>query len=268
MSGCLQSGMCEVKPMKAFCIKIAGLVTRVEPMFESTALYSRNYLCEEEPDFSVSVTQEDLQLVQDMLDNEAREEGMKLRKFTDPFLERTAIQWKIADELILRGTLLLHGSTVGLDGGAYLFTATCGTGKSTHTRLWREAFGERAVMVNDDKPFLQITSTGVTAHGAPWSGKHGLDTNISLPLKGICILRRGPENEIKRITPEEAMPMLRHQSHNPADPRAQQEVASLLKKLAETVPLWEMHCTKSIDAAYVSYHAMSGSRREDHEFSV
>lgn len=244
--------------MNSFRIRIAGKVTEVQPLFESTEVYCSRYLCDAQPEFSVSVTKEDLLFEQHMLDVEAREEGMKLRKFTDPFLERTAIQRKIADELVKHNTLLLHGSTIGVDGEAYLFTATCGTGKSTHTRLWREVFGERAVMINDDKPFLQIGDTGVIAHGAPWSGKHGLDTNISLPLKGICILHRGAENVITRMTPEEAIPMLLHQSHAPVDLCAQKRVVSLVKKLAETVPLWQMHCTKSPDAAYVSYHAMSG----------
>lgn len=244
--------------MDTFRIRIAGIVAQVQPLFESTAAYCGKYLCEETPAFSISVTPEDLQFEQHMLDMEADEEGMKRRKFTAPFLERTAIQRKIADELLERNILLLHGSTVGVDGEAYLFTATCGTGKSTHTRLWREAFGHRAVMINDDKPFLQITPAGVIAHGAPWSGKHGLDTNISLPLKGICILRRGPENVIRQITPEKTIPMLLHQSHSPADLGAQQKVDSLVKQLAETVPLWEMYCTKFLEAAYTSYHAMSG----------
>ena len=192
-----------------------------------------------------------------MLDIEAREEGMKLRKFTAPFLERSAIQRKIAEELLHYDTLLFHGSAVAVDGFAYLFTAACGTGKSTHTRLWREVFGERAMMINDDKPFLQITSNGVTVHGSPWSGKHGLDTNLSLPLKGICILRRGPENDIRRVAADDAAPMLHHQSFVSANPESQAQVHSLVESLMQHIPLWEMECTKDPQAAIVSYEAMS-----------
>ena len=32
--------------------------------------------------------------------------------------------------------LLLHASAVEVDGKAYLFSGPCGTGKSTHTKLW------------------------------------------------------------------------------------------------------------------------------------
>lgn len=244
--------------MDAFKIEIAGLVTQVHPLYETTAVYCRNYLTDKMAAFEISITEEDLAFEQQMLDIEAREEGMKLRKFTGPFLERTAIQRKIAEELLKHNTLLMHGSTVGVDGAAYLFTATCGIGKSTHTRLWRETFGDRAVMINDDKPFLKIGSEGVVAYGSPWSGKHGLDHNIGLPLRGICILRRGQVNQIRRITPDEAKEMVYHQSQGTADTCLQDEIRTLADRLMEIVPLWEMDCTKEPEAAWVSYEAMSG----------
>ena len=243
--------------MDAFKIQIAGLVTQVQALYETTAVYFRNYITDLPARFTVTVTEDDLLFEQRMLDIEAKEEGMKLRKFTPPFLERAAIQRKIAEELLHYDTFLLHGSTVAVDGAAYLFTAACGTGKSTHTGLWREVFGERAVMINDDKPFLQVTNNGVIAHGSPWSGKHGLDSNKSAPLKGICILHRGPENTIRRIHADDALPMLRHQSFVSANETAQEKVFDLVSQLSQCVPLWEMYCNKSPEAATVAFSAMS-----------
>ena len=152
---------------------------------------------------------------------------------------------------------MMHGSTVAVDGNAYLFTAPCGTGKSTHTRLWRELFGDRAVMVNDDKPFLQITEDGVWAYGSPWCGKHGLATNVCVPLKGICFLQRGKENSICSVDPEEYLGMLRHQMHVPVDPELLRISDTLVDSLAKFVPMWEMRCNMNLDAAKVSYDAMS-----------
>ena len=244
--------------MDAFTIEIAGLVVRVQPLFQSTREYCRPYLTDKTPDFFVEVTPEDLAFEQRMLEREAVEEGLKIRKFKEPFLERATIQRKVADRLLEENTLMLHGSTVAVDGRAYLFTAPCGTGKSTHTRLWRELFGERAIMVNDDKPFLQITPGCVPAYGSPWSGKHGLASNVCVPLQGICLLHRGAENDIRRIEPEDAMATLRHQLHIPSDPSLAEKAIYLLDKLMEQVPLWEMNCNKELDAAKVSYSAMSG----------
>ena len=109
-------------------------------------------------------------------------------------------------------------------------------------------------MVNDDKPFLEIRETGVMAHGSPWSGKHGLSSNISVPLKGICILERGPENKIQPISPEDAMDMLLAQGCCPEDRK--EKFLELTHSLAEIVPLWRMECTKDPEAARISHHAM------------
>ena len=232
-------------------------MAQVKPLYETTVVYCHNYLTDQPASLCISVEEEDLSFEQHMLDLEASAEGLKLRKFTGPFLERAAIQRKIAEELLNRDTLLFHGSTVAVDGAAYLFTAACGTGKSTHTRLWKEVFGDRAVMINDDKPFLQITQQGVIAHGSPWSGKHGLDTNIAAPLKGICILYRGDANSIHRLTSTDAASMLHHQSYESANAANQKRISDLVDTLMQRVPLWEMHCTKTIDAAITAYDAMS-----------
>ena len=245
--------------MESFTMEIAGLAVCVQPMFESTKEYCRPYLTEKAAELFVQVTAEDLTFEQMLLDREADEEGLRRRIFTDPFLERTAIQRRVAEALLDRDTLLLHGSTVAVDGKAYLFTAHCGTGKSTHTRLWRELFGERAIMVNDDKPFLHITEYGVLTYGSPWSGKHGLATNICVPLKGICSLRRGEINQIRPTEPQILQDLLRHQAHMPEDASLHEKVFTLIDRLTALVPLWEMDCNnRKSDAAQVSSIAMHG----------
>ena len=243
--------------MADFKIEIAGQVIAVTSLFESTKDYCRKYLTEGEADFSVAVTRRDLEEEQELLRQEALEEGLKPRVFGDPFLERNSIQRKVAELLLDRDILLMHGSTVAVDGKAYLFTAACGTGKSTHTKFWRQVFGDRAVMVNDDKPFLRIRSDGVLACGAPWSGKHGLETNITVPLQGICVLERGTENEICPTSAEELLPMLLHQGCPPRDETQVPHYEQLVHTLAQTVPLWKMRCNLDPTAAQVAWEAMS-----------
>ena len=243
--------------MAAFHMKIARQVGQITPLFISTQQYFKAYLTEDPAHFSIAVSKEDLTFEQAELDEEARLEGFRRRQFTDPFLERAAIQRAFAEHLIDHDTLLLHGSCIAVDGQAYLFAARSGTGKSTHTRLWREVFGDRAIMINDDKPFLQITEAGVFACGSPWSGKHGLDTNVTLPLAGICILQRGEIDRIHPIAPSEAMPMLTHESYRPLDAAKHDRWQQLLDILAQNVPLWNMQCTKYATAAHVAHAAMS-----------
>jgi hypothetical protein len=113
-------------------------------------------------------------------------------------------------------------------------------------------------MVNDDKPFLRITSDAVLAYGSPWSGKHGLATNICVPLKGICSLRRGKENQIWCTDANELMDLLSRQVHLPEDEGMAQKARSLLEQMTQMVHLWQMECNKDPDAARVAHAAMSG----------
>lgn len=234
--------------MAEFVMEIAGAVFAVRALYESTRDYCRAYWSSGEPEHWVTVSQEDLAEEQRLLDVEADEEGLMRRRFSGPFLERAVIQRRVAEALLTRETIMMHGSTVAVDGEAFLFTAACGTGKSTHTRLWREVFGARAVMVNDDKPFLRVERDRVLAFGSPWTGKHGLGENVCVPLKGICILKRGTENRIRRVDGRAQLEMLKHQAF---------EADALVERLVQLVPVWEMECTKDPEAAVVSYEAMS-----------
>ena len=243
--------------MARFCVCIAGYTAAVTSIFDSTRDYCARYLSDAPADFSVTVTREDLVFEQAFLDKEAHEEGLRRRVFTDPFLERAAIQRQIAEQLLSRGVLLLHGSAVAVDGKGYLFTARTGTGKSTHTRLWRQVFGDRAVMINDDKPFVRVSHAGIFLCGAPWSGKHGLDTNLAVPLAGICILERGAENTITPADPAFALPFLAHQCQLPRAGEDLPRFHKLLQTLTDTAPLWRMQCTVSPEAARLAHRAMS-----------
>ena len=109
--------------MAQFCIRIAGHTARVTSLFDSTRDYCGKYLTEDSPQCHITVTREDLAFEQESLRQEALEEGIRIRVFTDPFLERAAIQRKLAEFLFDRDILMTHGSTVAVDGKAYLFTA-------------------------------------------------------------------------------------------------------------------------------------------------
>ncbi|HOC34777.1 MAG TPA: hypothetical protein PLH98_05080 [Ruminococcus flavefaciens] len=183
-------------------------------------------------------------------------EGIPIRHFSDSYLEELAVYRKIAEQMIDFDTVLFHGSVVAVDGVGYLFTAKSGTGKSTHTRLWREYFGDRAIMVNDDKPLLHIGDIGVVAYGTPYNGKHRLGSNISVPLKALCILTRDNDNQIESITREQAYTMLLQQVYRPADILKMAKTLELVDRLADSVKLYLLGCNMDISAAKVAYKGM------------
>lgn len=243
--------------MAAFRMKIAGAVAQVHSLFESTRDYCSAYLTQEPAEFTVTVTPQMLAFEQEFLRREALEEGFKVRTFTDPFLERAAIQRAFAEFLFDRDVLLLHGSLVALDAEGYLFCARSGTGKSTHTRYWREVFGSRATIINDDKPFFTVSEHGILAWGAPWSGKHGLDANLCVPLKGVCLLERGSENRIRQADTADLIAMVTDQGCRPLSVQKLPLYQDLVRRFLQSVPLWQMTCTKDPEAARIAYHTMA-----------
>lgn len=156
--------------------------------------------------------------------------------------------------------MLLHASAVVMDGQAYLFSAPCGTGKSTHTALWCKVFGpERARILNDDKPALRLEDGRFYAYGTPWSGKTDQNLNLRVPVAGICLLGRGTENKIVPYGGTAAIYDILTQTIRPKDPGLTANLLELMDKLLRCVSVWKLQCNMDPEAAIVSHGAMSGS---------
>ena len=237
--------------------KIADRVVEINSLYERVHTLCSGYETNEPADFTVTVRSEDIIREKEKSDAEYAYEGHPLPNFSNDLLEETAVYRKIAEKMLDYDTFVFHGSVVAVDGAAYLFTAKSGTGKSTHTRLWREMFGDRAVMVNDDKPLIRVEN-GVTVYGTPWNGKHRLGENISAPLKAICILTRAEENHIEPVSKSQAYAMLLQQVYRPQSNMAMAKTLKLIDRLAEQVKLYRLSCNMDISAAQTAYNAMKG----------
>jgi len=238
--------------------KIADTVICVSSLYESVHRLCEAYASDEPAAFSVTISPEDIAAERQRTRSEFAYEGLPAPDYSDALLEETAVYRKIAEQMPARDTFVFHGSCIAADGQAYLFTARSGTGKSTHTRLWRELLGDRAVMVNDDKPMLRVTEQGVTAFGTPYNGKHHLGSNIAVPLRAVCIVERAAENRIERISRAQAYPMLVQQSYRPQNSESMRQTLRLLDRLAEQTALYRLGCNMDISAAETAFNAMKG----------
>ena len=238
--------------------RIAEKVIRIKTIYSDVHTLCRDYTAAGTLDMIVETTADDIRFEGDRSAWEDIREGHAVRQFTDGYLETLAVYRKIAEKMPDYDTFLFHGSCIAVDGVGYLFTAKSGTGKSTHTRLWRELLGSRAVMVNDDKPLISVTFAGATAFGTPWDGKHQLSNNIAAPLRAICLLERGSKNHIETITAREAYPTLLQQVYRPADPAALTRTLTLIDRTTENVRLYRLTCNMDIGAAKLSYNTMKG----------
>ena len=241
--------------------RIAELQIRISSIYEDVHRLCAEYRAEEGPvDFTAETTEEDIEFERVRSARQDEREHREIREFSAGYLETLAVYRKIAERAPSYDTVLMHGSCVAADGQAYLFTAKSGTGKSTHVRLWREMLGDRAIMVNDDKPLIRLTETGPVVYGTPWDGKHRLSNDVAVPLRAICILERAEENSIRPIAPGEAYPMLLQQIYRPIDAQAMGKTLGLVDRLARRTNLWRLGCTTSREAAQIAFDAMSGRK--------
>ena len=141
---------------------------------------------------------------------------------------------------VARQAVAIHSSVISLNDGAVLFLGESGTGKSTHTRLWREHI-PGAELLNDDSPIVRIVQTAdadpicgavqnpanapaaaaetpdasaaitgapkpqAMVFGAPWSGKTPCYRNVCQPIRAIVRLSQAPHNRIRRLRAIEAI---------------------------------------------------------------
>lgn len=164
------------------------------------------------------------------------------------------------DALINFDGFVLHASAVIVDGRAYLFSAPSGTGKSTHTSLWLKHFGDRAQILNDDKPAIRITENGIRVYGTPWSGKSDLNINTDAELGGICFIERDDHNHIEEISKGEAIVRVMNQTLRPTDEKEMGLLLDTLDVVISRTHIYKMGCTISEEAAVMAYEKMSGNK--------
>lgn len=236
---------------------MAERVIEVTSLYYRVHDYCKDYETDEPADFSLTITPDDIAFEKQKTDFEYAYEGLPSPNFSKELLEETAVYRKIGEKMPDYDTVIFHGSAIAVDGQGYLFTAKSGTGKSTHTRLWRQLLKDKAIMINDDKPLIHIGET-ITIYGTPYNGKHRLGNNISVPLKAICILQRAEKNYIKKISKAQAYTMLLQQVYRPHDTVQMKKTLQLIDKMAAHIDLYLLECNMDISAADIAYNTMKG----------
>ena len=231
--------------------KIADLIAEV-PEAGGLAPRCQNYVCgqDEKPDIVI------------------REEEFSGAKYPDSWAWEN-VAYMESSRLFYRALLehsgfYLHSSAVCVDGKAYLFSGPSGMGKSTHTRLWQQIFGEQAQVINDDKPALRCIDGIWYAYGTPWCGKDGININRKVPLAGICFLKQAPHNKIRRLSQSEAAANIISQTMRYFKNLDRLDLMlGHVDKLVREIPVYELENRPEPEAAYLSYHTMLSGAKEN-----
>ena len=230
-----------------FKVKLADVVIGIHGQYDYLKEYCKDYLTLEDAEVEICLKKEDILEESSRVENEA---------FSMPYLETLAALRKIAEQMPQRNRFLMHGAVLSWHGQGYMFTAPSGTGKSTHLALWKKYLGEEVEIVNGDKPLISVENEEIRVYGTPWGGKERWQRNISVPLRGICFLRRGIANRIREVQSGEALPMLMQQVYYTRNPESAGKTMELLDEVFKKVPMYKMECDISKEAVECSFGMM------------
>lgn len=170
--------------------------------------------------------------------------------------ENTLILTKICNKILEEyDGFFFHSSSLMLQNEGYVFTAVSGTGKSTHTALWRKLFKEKVVMINDDKPIIRKKDGVFCVYGTPWMGKSDIGNNVKAPVKAVYILQRGEENSVERVKTGEVFKNILEATVVPSDRKNMEKLLKLLDEFFSSVLLFRLTCNMGIEAAQIAYNA-------------
>ena len=166
--------------------------------------------------------------------------------------------WVMFGTVILKhGAVAIHSSVIVAEGRGVLFLGESGTGKSTHTRLWREGI-EGAKLLNDDSPIVRIVDGEVRVYGSPWSGKTPCYKNEVYHMAGLCRLSQAPHNRITHLSNLMAIgallpscpPIFAH------DSALQDMICATVGNIVRGVKCYHLECLPNSEAAELSYNTI------------
>ena len=153
----------------------------------------------------------------------------------------------LEQQMLAYSSMMLHASFIRFQGKGILFTAPCGTGKSTQAALW-EQFME-ADILNGDRTGIRNIDGRWTGFGLPFAGTSRIYRNEQAPICAIVALSQAPENTISRLRPSQAIAkLLPELSCRRWDADFMTRIFDLSLQLVQDVPVYHLACTPDRDA--------------------
>ncbi len=145
------------------------------------------------------------------------------------------------DIMARENSFVLHGSMVKKNGKTVIFTAPCGTGKSTQATLW-EKFAD-AEIINGDKALVKIENGVAVAGGLIFSGSSNICKNISAPVCAVVRLGQAKENILRKMSKTEAFISLLQGNYRTAVSEfASQKITDAVEGVCNSVPVYKLDC--------------------------
>ncbi|MCH3973165.1 MAG: hypothetical protein LKE53_10505 [Oscillospiraceae bacterium] len=166
-------------------------------------------------------------------------------------------------QLAQQNGLMMHASLVECAGGAVVFTASPGVGKSTQAKLWQNFLGAR--ILNGDKAFIRSVKGRWDAYGSPWCGSSEYVLNAHAPLRAVVVLQQAKQNRIRRLSGMELLQKVTPHIYYPSwKSAAAVQTMQTLDTLLADIPVYLLSCLPNREAALLTRNTLFGEEGNGH----
>ncbi len=142
----------------------------------------------------------------------------------------------------------LHSASILYQEKLWLFSGRSGTGKSTHTNLWKELYG--TPVINGDLNLLALEKGQPVVHGTPWCGTSEIYDTETYPLGGIILLKQATSDSVEELSPDKQQLLVCQRLISPTwTPQQFDNNLDFVKSITKQVLVCRLHCTKENSAA-------------------
>lgn len=228
--------------------KIADLIVEMAPIYDESIRLAEPFIYNGDRETDIK-----LKISYDYVNGTAAKPNCLSTK---PQLENFAFSNVFNRAAIKYGVMLVHSSALIYDGGAYLFSADSGVGKSTHTKLWLKAFGDKVHIMNDDKPVVRLYDDHAQAYGTPFDGGSGIALNENYPLKAIIFVKRGEKNSVRIPDSKEIIQKLYFQTARIVNRETAEKMLVNIENILHLTKFYVLTCNMDVSAANVAFDSI------------
>ena len=162
-----------------------------------------------------------------------------------------AIRTVFLYKALLKGMVAIHSASILYKNKVWLFSASAGTGKSTHAGLWKELFDTK--IVNGDLNLIGVKNEKPVVYGLPWCGTSNTFDVKTYRLGGVILLKRSRTNFVEDLSEDEKELFVQQRIISPSWDKSftdtQFEIVENIIKEGAIVA--RLNCTKDYEAAIV-----------------
>ena len=154
------------------------------------------------------------------------------------------------------GGIMFHGIVMEYNGKGVVISASSGTGKTTHVRMWRD--NKNALILNGDRALCRKRSNKWYAYGSPWFGTSGECINRRVPMTAIVLLERGEANEIERISSYDGALALIPRTFAPTwEKELMGKALDTIDDIVKEIPVLRLKCRPDLESVEVLEKAIN-----------